>query len=555
MSYYYSYMRIPLSSMSRPWVRLASTTTIRTCPLSLSSRSLLLRGARRIPQRRIFTDASQKQQQTRDSCKHYTRVSAVLASSASGVVGVSLYIHHQGSAAAPESKCASCSSTSAVHEIPKSNCASCTSAGTAPETPESKCTSCTSTSAAPGNPESKCPSGSPAGTVQATEKSRCASCTSANTAPATSEPGCTSCTPASVFSLVPAQPLITTTTQPPKDIYERLDEESLDLSQLPIEDAILTTAPHVPPQITRDHPVILKVPLVTKAKMAQLTSQYKYEQWTFNDTVPGPFIRARVGDVVELSLTNRDTTGNPHNIDCHAFTGPGAGAAVTTARENETKTARFKLLTPGLYMYHCAAAPVPVHIANGMYGLMYVQPAEGDLPPVDREYYVMQSEFYHEPPETLEDGRRATEVEFSYPNALREEPSVVVFNGSESALTRDQPLKAQTGERVRVFFGNAGPNLTSSFHIIGSVFRRVYRDGDVISPPGHCIQTVGVPPGDTAIVDLKMLVPGTYTLVDHAIFRLDRGAVGFLNVTGKARPDIYDSAEPPAPCTGCKLHA
>lgn len=339
--------------------------------------------------------------------------------------------------------------------------------------------------------------------------------------------------------------------------YETLDVESPEPVDLPVEDAILTTAPHVPPPITRDHPVLLRVPLTTTTKVAQLTNQYKYEQWTFNDTVPGPFIRARAGDVVELTLTNRDATGNPHNIDSHAFTGPGGGASLTTTDEGETKTARFKLLQPGIYLYHCAAAPVPVHIANGMYGLMYVQPASpaDNLPPVDREYYVMQSEFYHEPPEIEDDGRPSTTVEMSYPAGLREEPSVVVFNGRESALTRDAPLKAHTGERVRIFFGNAGPNLTSSFHVIGSNFSRVYREGDVLSPPARFVSTVAVPPGAATIVDMKMVVPGTYTLLDHAIFRLDKGAVGFLNVSGKPRPDIYGSALPPAPCVGCKLHA
>ncbi|KAL2255575.1 hypothetical protein VTK26DRAFT_3099 [Humicola hyalothermophila] len=340
--------------------------------------------------------------------------------------------------------------------------------------------------------------------------------------------------------------------------YETVDAEATETLHLPREKAVLTTAPYVPPTITRDYPVRLHVPLTTTTKTSQLSSQYKYEMWTFNGTVPGPFIRARVGDVVELELTNKDDAGNPHNIDCHAFTGPGGGSALTTTEENETKAASFKLLHPGLYIYHCAAAPVPVHIANGMYGLIYVQPAdEGGpvLPPVDREYYVMQSEFYHEPPEILEDGRRSQQVEFSYPNGLREEPDLVVFNGSESALTRDKPLKANTGETVRIFFGNAGPNLTSSLHVIGSCFRNVYRDGDVLSPPGRFVSTVSVPPGGSGIMDLKMVVPGTYTLVDHAIFRLDKGAVGFLNVSGKPRPDLYGSSLPPAPCAGCKLHA
>ncbi|KAK2804033.1 hypothetical protein FQN51_002563 [Onygenales sp. PD_10] len=302
-----------------------------------------------------------------------------------------------------------------------------------------------------------------------------------------------------------------------------LERESLEGSKLPVEEAQFTYAPDVPPQITRDYPVLLRVPLTTTTKINQLTSSYKYEQWTFNNKVPGPFIRARVGDVVELTLTNKDETGNPHNIDCHAFTGPGGGAPLTTAEENETKTGRFKLMYPGLFVYHCAAAPVPVHIANGMYGLIYVQPEKETLPKVDREYYVMQSEFYHEPPEIEEDGRRSHQVEFSYPNALREDPSAVVFNGSESALTMDKPLKMRTGETMRIFFGNAGPNLTSSPHILGGNFHRAFRDGDVLSPPGLYLQTLTVAPGAAAIVDMKFVVPGTYTLVDHAIFRLDKG--------------------------------
>lgn len=344
------------------------------------------------------------------------------------------------------------------------------------------------------------------------------------------------------------------TIQSPLEFYDNLEDKMEEISKLPKEKAILTSAPTVPPPITRDYPVLLQVDLTTSIKMGNPISQYKYEQWTFNNTVPGPFIRARVGDVIELALTNKDENGNPHNIDCHAFAGPGGGASITTVEEGETKTGRFRLLYPGVYLYHCAAAPVPVHIANGMYGLIYVQPSEGDLSAVDREYYVMQSEYYHEPPEVLDDGRRSQEVEFSYSKGLREEPDAVVFNGSESALTRDKPLKANVGETVRIFFGNAGPNLTSSFHVIGSNFRNVYRDGDVVSPPGHFIQTISVPPGDASIVDMKMTVPGSYALVDHAMFRLDKGAVGYLNVSGEANKEIYQSLEYPSPCVGCKLH-
>lgn len=338
--------------------------------------------------------------------------------------------------------------------------------------------------------------------------------------------------------------------------YPLGEDELVEMAKLPRVEAHMTTAPEVPPPITRDYPVLLHVPLTTMVKVEQLTNQFKYEKWSFNGTTPGPFIRARVGDVVELALTNKDQTGNPHNIDSHAFIGPGGGAALTTAEENETKVGRFRLLHPGLYLYHCAAAPVPVHIANGMYGLMYVQAETDTLPPVDKEYYVVQSEFYHEPPEADEDdgGRLSSQVEFSYRNAMREDPQAVVFNGSESAMTRDKPLKANVGETVRVFFGNAGPNLTSSFHIIGSNFQRVWRDGSVIGDPGLSVSTVSVPPGGATIVDMTMSVPGTYAVVDHAIFRMDKGCVGYLNVSGKSNSEIYQSHEPPSPCVGCKLH-
>lgn len=333
------------------------------------------------------------------------------------------------------------------------------------------------------------------------------------------------------------------------------DEDYEAQNLLPVEKAVLTTAPNVPPPITRRHPVLLKVDLTTEVKTVQLTSKYKYDTWTFNNSCPGPMIRARVGDVVELSLTNYDNTGNPHNIDCHGFEGPGGGAALTLAGENETKTARFKCLYPGLYVYHCAAAPVPVHVANGMYGLMLIEPENTTLPAVEKEFYVMQSEFYHEPPEKLDNGKLSDTVEFSYPRGLQEDADVVCFNGKESALTRDNPLKAVTGDRVRIYFGNGGPNLTSSFHVIGGIFEKVYRDGDLVSPPGKFIQTISVPPGGSSVVDLHMLVPGTYTLVDHALFRLDKGCVGFLNVTGPPRPDIYHSEQPAVNCVGCKLHA
>jgi len=236
-----------------------------------------------------------------------------------------------------------------------------------------------------------------------------------------------------------------------------------------------------------------------------------------------------------------------HNIDFHGVTGPGGGAELLLAEKNETKTAYFKLLNPGLFMYHCAAGPVPTHIANGMYGMLLVEPEQG-LPRADREFYVMQSEFYGE--QSDDDPKM---MEHSYVDGLNENPAYVVFNGREGALT-DNPLQAKTGERVRIFFGNAGPNLSSSFHIIGTIFDKVYRDGDLVSPPGRSMQVALVPPGGASVLEVDAIVPGSYSLIDHSIFRIDKGAVGFLKVAGHPRLDIFHGEDRPKRCPNCKLH-
>jgi copper-containing nitrite reductase len=188
------------------------------------------------------------------------------------------------------------------------------------------------------------------------------------------------------------------------------------------------------------------------------------------------------------------------------------------------------------------------HIANGMYGLILVEP-EGGLPKVDREFYVLQSDFYTKEPV---EGQEL--LEFSHEEGAKEHPRFVVFNGKAGALTGEGVLKAKTGERVRIYFGDAGPNLISSFHVIGEIFDRVYREGDLVSEPGRSIQTTLVPAGGATVVEFGLEVPGTYTLVDHAIFRVEKGAAGFLEVGGKPRHDIYVSQDDPEPCEGCLVH-
>ncbi|MBP7973813.1 MAG: nitrite reductase, copper-containing [Kaistella sp.] len=268
----------------------------------------------------------------------------------------------------------------------------------------------------------------------------------------------------------------------------------------------------------------------------ELADGVTYKFWTFNSTVPGTFIRIRVGDEVELHLKNASNSVMPHNIDLHAVNGPGGGAEATNVAPGKTAIFNFKALNPGLYVYHCAAAPVPMHIANGMYGLILVEPA-GGLPKVDREYYIMQSEFYTKG-KTDEKGLQ----DFDQDKGVDENPTYVVFNGKKNALMGDKMLEAKVGETVRLYVGNAGPNLASSFHVIGEIFDRVYVEGG--SKINENVQTTLIPAGGAVIVEFKVEEPGEYVLVDHSIFRaFNKGAIGKLKVTGEKNPQVYNKVQ------------
>ncbi len=330
-------------------------------------------------------------------------------------------------------------------------------------------------------------------------------------------------------------------------LFSFLPPASASEKNLP-ETAALTYAPEVPPPVTRKNPAVVRVNLDASSAVLDLGKNHKYKFWTFNGHVPGPFIRVRVGDTIQVHLTNSDKSGMPHNVDFHAVTGPGWGATVTTATPDMEGEASFKLLYPGIFIYHCAAPPVMDHIANGMYGLILVEPEKG-LPKVDREFYVMQSEVYTKPPV---EGQEV--LEFSHEEGANEHPQFVVFNGHMGSLMGAGALKAKTGERIRIYFGNIGPNLISSFHVIGEIFDQVYREGGLLDPPAHGIQTTLVPAGGATMVEIGLEVPGNYTLVDHAIFRIEKGAVGYLQVEGKPRYDIYASKENAPQCKGCLVH-
>jgi nitrite reductase (NO-forming) len=296
------------------------------------------------------------------------------------------------------------------------------------------------------------------------------------------------------------------------------------------EEAVPTQAPNVPPPIKRKHSAKVIVHLEVKEVTKRLADGVDYTFWTFGGDVPGSFIRIRVGDDVEFHLNNAPDSKLPHNIDLHAVTGPGGGATSSFTAPGHSSQFSFKALNPGLYVYHCATAPVGMHVANGMYGLIFVEP-EGGLPPVDHEYYVMQSEFYTAGAYGAE-GLQSFDVN----KAMDERPPYVVFNGAVGSLVGDKALTAKTGETVRLFVGNGGPNLTSSFHVIGEIFDNVYQEGGTV-PTQHNLQTTTIPSGGSAIVEFKVDVPGTFILVDHALFRaFNKGALGMLKVSGP--PDL-----------------
>jgi nitrite reductase (NO-forming) len=294
----------------------------------------------------------------------------------------------------------------------------------------------------------------------------------------------------------------------------------------------------LPPPVGKRGPQRLKVDLETIEVTGKLADGATYRYWTFNQKVPGPFIRVRVGDTVEVRLKNHDDSVVMHNVDFHAVTGPGGGAKATDAAPGEARGFDFTAINPGLYVYHCAVPMAAQHIANGMYGLILVEP-EGGLPKVEHEFYVMQGEIYTE--QKLGAQGELTE---SHEKLMNERPEFFVFNGAFAALAKEKPLKAKVGETVRIYFGVGGPNYTSSFHVIGEIFDRVYSQGSLTSPPVRDVQTTTVAPGGAVVVDFKLEVPGKYMLVDHALTRVERGLVGILEVTGPDNPDIFRDHDP-----------
>lgn len=298
--------------------------------------------------------------------------------------------------------------------------------------------------------------------------------------------------------------------------------------------SIIRSPADVPPPVGDREPTTIQVALTTKEVTGALADGTTYSYFTFDGQIPGPMLRVRVGDTVEMTIRNADDSLFPHSIDLHAVTGPGGGAVYTQTNPGGETMFTFQAINPGLFVYHCATPSVAHHIASGMYGLILVEP-EGGLPPVDKEFYVMQGEIY-----TAQPFGTKGNLDFSMENMLDENAEYFVLNGASMALTSDEnALHANVGETVRIFFGVGGPNATSSFHVIGEIFDRVYDQASLTANPLTDVQTTTVPPGGATMVEFEVEVPGRYILVDHALSRLERGLAGFLYVEGADNPTVF----------------
>lgn len=359
-------------------------------------------------------------------------------------------------------------------------------------------------------------------------------------------------------------------------------------------DDISRKANTIPGPITRKENTKVVVNLEARQVVAEIAPGTTYEYWTYNGTVPGPFIRVKEGDTVEVRLAhvhadsgshasqdfphsfsvdnfsvavaeadaghNNGTNEMPmntgdghamsaedatheaeghgeHSIDLHSVMGPGGGAMLSKTKPDETTVFQFKAQRAGLFIYHCASPHIPTHIANGMYGMILVEPQEG-LRPVDKEFYVMQADMY-----TKGLFGQKGHQELDLEKLKNERPEYFVFNGRVGGVAGENAIHVKAGETVRIFFG-VGTHIASNFHIIGGIFDRLYPEGDIISPPHRNVQTTIVPPGGSAMIETTFDVPGKYLLVDHSLSRaIDKGALGEIIVEGVPRPDVFNKIQ------------
>lgn len=305
-------------------------------------------------------------------------------------------------------------------------------------------------------------------------------------------------------------------------LYENKFERVADIGADP------TDVPSLPQTPEADG--IVRMHLTAKEVIAEIAPGISFNYWTYNGQTPGPMLRVREGDTIELALTNDPSSLHHHNIDLHAVTGPGGGASLTEVLPGETKTFRWKALNPGLYIYHCAMPNVSTHNSHGQYGLILVDP-KNPLPKVDKEFYVVQGELY-----TMGQLGKKGLVAFDSNALLDGNPNYVVFNGRIESTPR---MQAKVGDTIRMYVGNGGVNLISSFHVIGEIFDTVYPEGNIGGSVEHNVQTTAVLPGGSSIVEFKLDVPGKFLLVDHALARMNKGAWAVLEVSGEKNPSIF----------------
>lgn len=288
----------------------------------------------------------------------------------------------------------------------------------------------------------------------------------------------------------------------------------------------------VPPPIDRTESALVKVELEAQEVISEIAPGVYFNYWTYNKQVPGPMLRVREGDMVEVTLKNHPSSLHWHNIDLHAVTGPGGGATLSKVNPGESKTFTWKALNPGLYIYHCATPNVSTHNSHGQYGLILVEPKEG-LPKVDKEFYVVQGELYTKGVI----GKQGLTI-FDGDALLDEEPNYITFNGRIEQDGKPR-MSMKVGETARIYVGNGGVGLISSFHPIGEIFDTVYPEGGIGGSVFKNIQTTAVLPGGAAIVEFKAEVPGNLVLVDHALARMNKGAWAIIKVEGEENPEIY----------------
>jgi nitrite reductase (NO-forming) len=327
-------------------------------------------------------------------------------------------------------------------------------------------------------------------------------------------------------------------SEAPRAAQTAAQRKQMEAQSKPTVDRVAADPTDIPGPIDRDEPAEVQVTLRPEEVTAEIEDGVTFDFMTYNGQVPGPFVRVREGDTVDLTFENPDANTMPHNVDFHAVAGPGGGAEATMTNPGETAHLRFKATYPGAYIYHCAVPNLDMHISAGMFGIILVEPKDG-LPEVDHELYIGQHEVY-----TNKAAGEAGKHAFDVQAMVDEEPTYVLMNGEKYAMTPNgygPAATVNTDETARVYFVAGGPNLSSSFHPIGNVWETLYPDGSLSTDSQTHIQTRLVPPGSTTVATMDFPVPGNFKLVDHSLTRVARkGCMAVVTAEGEENPEVFD---------------